>query len=187
MKKVRSFETIQVLTVIVTIAILLVVGGILTLVLTRNAKVNNIKTAAGDLIKAAKNAYATFSMEEGGNYIVSSDNGHYKGMCISVKGLEANGYIDDSYKSYDGYIVIEYNDGEKFYSVWLTNKEFTIDGYEEGKLDKLSYGKGINNYANEVYESKVTSSFTGTTSDHGGSEGNGIRRYETACIEEKIK
>ena len=71
------------------------------------------------------------------------DNGSYKGMCISVKGLEANGYIDDSYKSYDGYIVIEYNDGEKFYSVWLTNKEFTIDGYEEGKLDKLSYGKGL--------------------------------------------
>lgn len=187
----KGMSTLEILSIIVIASIILVAGLAIVLVTTKNEKITTFKEETNLIIKAAKNAYSTYNLQESSPYVVSSTDGTTKGMCITIQGILANGYFTDKnikWDDWDGYVVIEEQGGEYKYTIWATNKEFVIEGYESQKIDELTTkNDGITAYNNNEFSNKVKTSFTGTTSDKGGTATNSVKRYEAVCINEKIE
>lgn len=185
-----SFNKIEILIMVVLVALIIVSLTLVVSITTRNRNVSNFKTDADYVVSAAKNAYNSFKISGKTTNIVTGSDGSTTGMCITVKGLQANEFLTDKYDNLEGYVVVEEAPGNKFnYSVWLTNKKYVINGYDSTKIQELSIKKGIEKYNDDEFTSKVRTSFTGTTQEKGGtsaSESN-LKRYETACINEKIE
>ena len=175
-----SFNKIEILIMVVLVALIIVS---LTLVVS-------ITTDADYIVSAAKNAYNSFKITNKTGYIVTGSDGSTTGMCITVKGLQANEFLTDKYDNYEGYVVIEEQPGNKYnYAVWLTNKKYVINGYDSSKIQELTIKKGIEKYNDDEFTSKVRTSFTGTTTDKGGTSSgeSSLKRYEAACVNEKIE
>lgn len=185
-----SFNKIEILIMIVLVALIIVSLTLVVSITTRNKRVSNFKVDSEYIISAAKNAYNSFKITDKTSYIVTGSDGSTTGMCITVKGLQANEFLTDKYDNYEGYVVIEEAPGNKYnYAIWVTNKKYVINGYDSTMIEKLTIKKGIEKYNDDEFTSKVRTSFTGTTSEKGGtspSESN-LKRYEAACINEKIE
>ena len=190
-KEKLTFSKIEILFMIVMVALVIIAGITVFTLTTRNQNIQNFKEDTAELVNLAKNAHAAFTMSNKTSDIVASTDGTTKGMCITIKGLEANDFPVDNYKDWNGYIVIEETQKQQFnYTVYVTNGKYVIDGYDSTKLAELSIDKGITSYNNDTFTSKVKTSFTGTSGDKGGtgsSDGSTLKRYETACINEKVE
>ncbi len=185
-----SFNKIEILIMVVLVALIIVSATLVATITTRNRNVANFKEDTEYIVAAAKNAYNSFKITEKTKNIVTGSDGSTKGMCITVKGLQENEFLTDKHKNVEGYIVIEESTGNRFnYSVWLTNKKYVINGYDSKMIPDLTIKKGIEKYNDDEFTSKVRTSFTGTTKDKGGisEDKNSIKRYEVACINEKIE
>ena len=182
-----SFSSIEILLMIVMVALVVVSAIAVVSMTTRKQNVKKFKEESLNIVSEAKNAYAAFSIQKKTEYIVSSDDGLTKGMCITLNGLYENGYSTNKYDKYDGYVVIEESADHNYnYSLWFTNKKYVIDGYDSEKLKDLELNKGITAYNKDSFTSKVRTSFTGTTKDKGGLSEN-VKRYEAKCVDEKIE
>ncbi len=185
-----SFNKIEILIMIVLVALIIVSLTLVVTITTRKRNVANFKTDTDYIISAAKNAYNSFKISEKTDKIVTGSDGSTLGMCITVKGLKENEFLTDTYKNYEGYVVIEETQNHAFnYSIWVTNKKYVINGWESKKIQELSTKKGIERYNDDEFTSKVKTSFTGTTKDKGGTspDKDNLKRYEAACINEKIE
>ena len=191
MKEKLTFSKIEILFMVVMVALVIIAGITVFSITTRNQNIKNIKDDAASLISAAKNAHASFVMSEKTSHIYLNSDGVTKGMCITVKGLKENGFLTKDYENWEGYIVIEEGPNKKFnYSIWGTNKKYVIDGYDSVKLAELTIEDGITTYNDDEFTNKVKTSFTGTSGDKGGtgsSDGSTLKRYEGACINEKVE
>ena len=185
-----SFNKIEILIMVVLVALIVVTAALVVSLTTRNRNVTNFKTDTDYIISAAKNAYNSFKITEKTANIVTGSDASTKGMCITIKGLLENEFLTDKYKNFEGYVVIEEAEGNRFnYSVWLTNKKYVINGYDSKKIKDLTIKKGIEKYNDDEFTSKVRTSFTGTTKEKGGTgvDEKNIKRYETKCINEKVE
>lgn len=144
---------------------------------------------AEEVVDKAKNAYAVYSKTEN-KYIVTSEDGTTKGMCITIDGLYENGFYSQEH-DWDGYVVIEEKNNSLFYTLWFTNKKYVIDGYESSMIKDLSIKEGtITKYNDDSFQSRVRTSFTGTSAKKGGTGGEETinnKRYEAVCINEKVE
>ncbi len=185
-----SFNKIEVLIMIVLVALIIVSLTLVVTITTRNRNVSNFRNDSEYIIAAAKNAYNSFKISEKTTGIVTGSDGSTLGMCITVKGLKENEFLTNDYKNYEGYVVIEESQDHTYnYSLWLTNKKYVINGYDSKEIKNLSTKKGIEKYNDDEFTSKVRTSFTGTTKDKGGisPDKDNLKRYEAACINEKIE
>lgn len=190
-KEKLTFSKIEILFMIVMVALVIIAGITVFTLTTRNQNIKNFKEDTSELVNLAKNAHAAFTMSNKTSGIITSTDGTTKGMCITIKGLEANDFPVENYKDWDGYIVIEETDKQQFnYSVWVTNGKYVIDGYDSTKISELTTDEGITSYNDDSFSTKVKTSFTGTSGEKGGTgstDGSSLKRYETACINEKVE
>lgn len=190
-KEKLTFSKIEILFMIVMVALVIIAGITVFTLTTRNQNIKNFKDDTSELVSLAKNAHAAFTMSDKTSGIVTSTDGTTKGMCITIKGLEANDFPVSNYKGWDGYIVIEEADKQQFnYSVWVTNGKYVINGYDSTKISELTTDEGITSYNDDNFSTKVKTSFTGTSGEKGGTgstDGSTLKRYETACINEKVE
>ena len=150
-KNSKGFTLVELLAVIVILAILMVSAGAGVMATMNNSKVNTFKNEALTAVNAASNMYSTVSMdaELSAKYIVSSTNGNYAGMCVTLSGLVSNGFLDKDIKTYGGVILIEvpYSGGETKYEVWMHNSQYGINGIEKSRINKLKMNGGNNSGA----------------------------------------
>lgn len=191
MEEKLTFSKIEILFMIVMVALVIIAGITVFSITTRNQNIKNLKEDAESLISAAKNAHASFVMSGKTDNIYLNSDGVTKGMCITIKGLDENGFLTREYENWEGYIVIEEGANKKFnYSIWATNEKYVIDGYDSTKISELTIDDGITTYNNDEFTNKVKTSFTGTSGEKGGtgsSDGSNLKRYEGVCINEKIE
>lgn len=184
-----TFSNIEKLFIVVMVALAILAGVVVFSLTTRKRNIENFKGDTEHIISLAKNAYSSFDMNNNKN-IVTSDDGKTKGMCITLKGLEENGFITNDYDDWDGYIVIEESNKNYHYAIWITNGKYVIDGYDSTKIAELDLDNGIEKYNDDSFTSKVKTSFTGTSGDKGGtgsSDGSSLTRFEAACVNEKVE
>lgn len=159
-KNSKGFTLVELLAVIVILAILMVSAGAGVMATMNNSKVNTFKNEALTAVNAASNMYSTVSMdaELSAKYIVSSDDGNYAGMCVTLSGLVSNGFLDKDIKTYGGVILVEvpYSGGETKYEVWMHNSQYGINGIEKSRINKLKMNGAFN---------------SGATNKDGGGEG----------------
>ena len=191
MKDKLTFSKIEILFMIVMVALVVIAGITVFSLTTRNQNIKTFKEDASSLISAAKNSYAAFVLSEQTDYIITSTDGSTKGMCITIKGLEENGFLVKEYENWEGYIVIEETANKNYYyTIWATNQKYVIDGYDSNKILDLTIDDGITSYNNDSFTSKVKTSFTGTSGEKGGSgstDGSTLKRYEGSCINQKVE
>lgn len=179
-----TFSKLEILCMIVLVTIFITGGIAIVSLATNNQKVNNLKQEAISIIDDAKIAYKYYSILENKDYIVTSTDGESKGMCITLDGLVNNEFTTKTYDNWDGYVVVEEKGENLYLSVWLTDKSYSIDGYALTKLNDLKLNDGITKYQDEKYAYNVRKSFTGTSTEKGGT---GNKEYATKCISEKIE
>lgn len=190
-KEKLTFSKIEILFIIVLIALVIVAGITVFSITTQNKNISNFKKDSSYLISYAKNAYASFKMTDKTDFITVGSDGQTKGMCITINGLKENGFLTKDYNDWNGYVVIEEAPNNRYnYGIWVTNKKYVIDGYDSEKINDLSLKNGIKTYNNDTFSDKVKTSFTGTSSEKGGTgktSESSIKRYEAKCIDEKIE
>lgn len=179
----KGFSTIEILFIIVLVSVLLISGLAIVFVSTKNAEVKTFKEKANTIIEAARNSYNIFKKQNNTEYIVTSEDGTYQGMCITLSGMRKNGFYSQDLNDWYGYVVIEENNESVKYTLWLTDKKYVIDGYESEKIKDLSTKEGITSYE-ETFTDKLKDSFTGTTSAKGGTNN---KTYQAKCIDSKIE
>ena len=186
-----TFSKIEILFMIVMVALVILVGITIFTLTTQKRNVKNFQDGSEYLISFAKNAYSAIKMTGNTDYIVTGSDGSTKGMCITIKGLKDNDFLQKEYDGWEGYIVIEESANKKYnYSIWATNQRYVLNGYDSSKIKELTTDNGITKYNNDEFSSKVKTSFTGTSGEKGGTgstDGSTLLRYEAPCINEKIE
>ena len=186
-----TFSKIEILFMIVMVALVILVGITIFTLTTQKRNVKNFQDGSEYLISFAKNAYSAIKMTGNTDYIVTGSDGSTKGMCITIKGLTDNDFLQKEYDGWEGYIVIEESANKKYnYSIWATNQKYVLNGYDSSKIKELTTDNGITKYNNDEFSSKVKTSFTGTSGEKGGTgstDGSTLLRYEAPCINEKIE
>lgn len=186
-----TFSKIEILFMIVMVALVILVGITIFTLTTQKRNVKNFQDGSEYLISFAKNAYSAIKMTGNTDYIVTGSDGSTKGMCITIKGLKDNDFLQKEYDGWEGYIVIEESANKKYnYSIWATNQKYVLNGYDSSKIKELTTDNGITKYNNDDFSSKVKTSFTGTSGEKGGTgstDGSTLLRYEAPCINEKIE
>lgn len=182
---------IEALFLIVATSIVILGGLLIFSSSTKNQEITNFKDDVKSLVSLSKNAYLNIS-ENNSDLIINSSDGTTKGLCITIDGLKKNDFLTKGYDDWDGYIVIEENisNNKLTYSAWLTNKEYSLDGYEEELIADLKLDEGITKYNNELFSTKVRQNFTGTSSDKGGTGNAGgtkLKQYDAKCLNDKIE
>ena len=190
-KEKLTFSKIEILFMIVMVALVIVTGITIFTLTTQKRNVENFKNDSEYLISFAKNAYASIKMNGDSEYIVTGSDGSTKGMCITIKGLKDNDFLQNEYSNWEGYIVIEESASKKYnYSIWATNKKYVLNGYDSSMIKDLSVNEGLTEFNDDEFSSKVKTSFTGTSGEKGGTgntDGSILLRYEAPCINEKIE
>lgn len=190
-KEKLTFSKIEILYMIVMVALVIVTGITIFTLTTQKRNVENFKNDSEYLISFAKNAYASIKMNGDSEYIVTGSDGSTKGMCITIKGLKDNDFLQNEYSDWEGYIVIEESASKKYnYSIWATNKKYVLNGYDSSMIKDLSVNEGLTEFNDDEFSSKVKTSFTGTSGEKGGNgntDGSSLLRYEAPCINEKIE
>ena len=175
----KGFSLLETLIVIV-VGLTIIIGGILLAThLSRNAKVKTFKEDSLMIISSAKNEFKTLEKTNNTEFIL---NAEYQSMCITISGLIKNGLLIDNYEKYEGYVVIEKKDDNYITSIWLTDNKLMINGYEESKINDLSYNKGVDKFDSSVSFNTKTN-YNSSDNSHGGT-GN---KYSGTCINEKVE
>lgn len=147
----KGFTLVELLAVIVILAILMVAAGAAVMSTMNNAKVNNFKNEALTAIDTAELLYSDLSMDpsyEGNNIIVKSADNNYKGICVTLRGLVENGYLEKNLNNdlIRGVVLVEQSigGGTTKYSIWMTDGTYGIPGYEKNKISSLRSKDGNN-------------------------------------------
>lgn len=168
---------LEALFMIVLLAIVLVAGIAIFSIATKNKKIDNFKEDATSLLTIAKNVYPALEKSGKNNYIITSEDGTSKSICITITGLDENDYLAKDYEDWDGYIVVEKQSNEYTYTLWGTNNEYVLDGYTLEEIEEATTKKEITKYNNEEYERKVATSYEGATG----------KKYNSPCISQKVE
>lgn len=183
-----TFSRLEILCMVVLVAIFITGGLTIVTLATSNQKAINLKNEAKSIIEDAKIAYNYYSHLNNSEYIVTSNDGDSKGMCITLEGLVNNEFTTKTYDNWDGYVVVEEKGDNLYYSIWLTDKNYVIDGYDSSKLEDLKINSGITKFKDEKFAYNVRKKFTGTSGDKGGTaNGSALKEYENKCLSEKIE
>lgn len=177
----KGFSKIETLIIVVIVAVLLLLGIILVSATTTNKNLDTFKKDTTSILNASKNVYGNLEKKES-SYITTSSEAISTGVCITLNGLKENDYLENEYKNWDGYVVIEKDLNNNYtYIAWLTNGKYIIDGYSLDKISELSSKEIVKGKEIEIPDS----SFKGTSSDKGGL--SKITNYNQKCIDEKIE
>ena len=155
----RGFTLVELLAVIVILAILMVSAGAGVMATMNNSKINTFKNEVLQVANAASNAYSDISMNSdtavSNNMLVTSDDGAYQGMCITLSGLVNNGFLEKDLTAYGGVVLVEvpYNGGKTVYNIWMHNNQYGVDGLEKDIVNKMKFDNNMN----------ATSTIFGTT------------------------
>lgn len=179
----KGFSKIETLIIVVIVAALLLLGIILVSTTTTNKNIDTFKKDTTSILNASKNVYGNLEKIES-SYITTSSEAISTGVCITLNGLKENDYLKNEYKNWDGYIVIEKDlNNNYYYTAWLTNGKYIVDGYSLNKINDLSLKDETIIKGKEI--EIPSSSFKGTSSDKGGL--SKITNYNQKCIDEKIE
>ena len=144
----KGFTLVELLAVIVILAILMVSAGAGVMSTMNNSKINTFKNEALTAVNSAEDMYSEISMTSdiSTKYLVTSDNGDYQGMCVTLSGLVNNGFLKKDLSTYGGIILIEvpYDGSAAKYDVWMHNGQYGIFGVEKNYINKLKYKKNNN-------------------------------------------
>ena len=146
----KGFTLVELLAVIVILAILMVSAGAAVMSTLNNAKVNTFKNEALSAINVADNMYTEISMNptDSSTYLKNSNDNNYKGMCVTLQGLVANGYLNKDLKegAVRGVVLIEipFDGGATKRTIWMTDGTYALTGIEQGKISSLRYNKANN-------------------------------------------
>lgn len=179
----KGFSKLEMLIIVVLVSVLLLLGITFVFSGTTSKNIDTFKKESTTLINASKNVYNNLE-KANSEYITTSEEAISTAVCITLDGLKANDYLENEYKDWDGYLVIEKDLDNNFnYIAWLTNGKYLIDGYELNKIEEL-------NLKDETLlkEDRVEmphKSYTGTESDKGGLDK--LTNYNQKCIDEKIE
>lgn len=168
---------LEVLFMIVLLAIFLLAGIAIFGASTKNKQIANFKEDAISILSLAKNVYPALEKSNKTNYIISSEDGTSKSVCITISGLEANDYFTKEYKDWDGYVVVEKQNDNYTYTLWGTNKKYVLSGYNLEEIENATIKKEITEYKNEEFEKEVTTSYTSKTN----------KKYNNPCISKKVE
>ena len=155
----KGFTLVELLAVIVILAILMVSAGAGVMATMNNSKINTFKNEALTAVNSAENMYSEISMTSSisTEYLKTSKNGDYQGLCVTLSGLYNNGFLNKDLSTYGGLILIEvpYDGTAAKYNVWMHNGQYGIFGVEKNYINKLKYNKnnnpsgtGITDYGN---------------------------------------
>lgn len=165
---------LEMLFMIVLLAIVIIAGISIFTIATNNKKIENFKDDASSLLSIAKNVYPALEKSGKNEYILTSEDGTSTAICITITGLYENDYLTKEYKDWNGYIVVEKQSNEFTYTLWGTNKKYTLDGYT---LEELEEKEKPKKYNDEEFEREVTTSYTGATN----------KKYNGSCISKKVE
>lgn len=168
---------LEILFMIVLSAIVIIAGISIFGITTKNKKIDNFKEDAESLLTIAKNVYPALEKSGNQNYIITSEDGSAKSVCITITGLEENDYLTKEYKDWYGYIVVEKQSDNYTYTLWGTNKKYVLNGYNLEEIKNATTSKEITKYNNEEFEREVTSSY----------EGKSGKKYNSSCISKKVE
>ncbi len=168
---------LEILFMIVLSAIVIIAGISIFGITTKNKKIDNFKEEAESLLTIAKNIYPALEKSGNQNYIITSEDGSTKSVCITITGLEENDYLTKEYKDWSGYIVVEKQSDNYTYTLWGTNKKYVLNGYNLEEIKNATTSKEITKYNNEEFEREVTSSY----------EGKSGKKYNSSCISKKVE
>lgn len=168
---------LEVLFMIVLLAIFLLAGIAIFGASTKNKKIDNFKEDAVSILSLAKNVYPALEKSGKTNYIITSEDGTSKSVCITISGLEENDYFTKEYKNWDGYVIVEKENNNYTYTLWGTNKKYVLAGYNLEEIENATPKKEITEYKNEEFEREVTTSYTSKTN----------KKYNNPCISKKVE
>jgi hypothetical protein len=180
MEKVKEKLTtikLEVLFIIVLLAIVIIAGLAIFTMATKNKNIDNFKDDAKSILSVAKNIYPALEKSGNQNYIITSEDGSTRSVCITITGLEENDYLTKEYKDWSGYIVVEKQSDNYTYTLWGTNKKYVLNGYNLEEIKNATTSKEITKYNNEEFEREVTSSY----------EGKSGKKYNSSCISKKVE
>ena len=179
MEKIKDKLThikIEILFMIVLLAIVIIIGMAIFSTSIKNKKIDNFKDHAESILSVAKNVYPALEKSGKNDYIISSDDGTSYAVCITITGLEENDYLTKNYENWNGYVVLEKYDDQYTYTLWGTNRQYVLNGYNLESIKEATVGKEITTYNNEEFERSVKTSF----------KGKNDKRYYGECISKKI-
>lgn len=179
----EGFSKLEILIIIVLVAVLLLLGIVLVTSSTKNKNIDTFKKDSESILTASKNIYGNLEKNQS-EYIIASNEGISNAMCITLDGLKKNDYLENDYENWDGYIVIEKDLNNKmYYTAWLTNGKYVIDGYTLDMIDKLNLKDETLLEGDQI--DLPHKSFEGTEKDKGGMSKKAT--YNQNCINEKIE
>ena len=179
----KGFSKLEILIIVVIVAVLLLLGILLVATGTKNKNIDTFKKDSTSIIKVSQNIFGNLE-KNNSEYIVASNEGLSSAMCITLEGLKANDYLENDYKDWEGYLVIEKDLNDKMhYIAWLTNGKYVIDGYSLDMIEELNLKDETLLEGNSVDIPR--DSFKGTDHDKGGL--SKTTTYNQKCINEKIE
>ena len=125
LKNKKGFTLVELLAVIVVLAIIILIAMPSVMSAMDKARKNALYTEASEIIKIAQTAYADDMM----NAAVPANT---TGYCYSLEYLIDKGYMDKnlggtgSTATEYGSVLLKVVDGSATYTVWLTNKIYSI-------------------------------------------------------------
>ena len=119
MNKKKGFTLIELLAVIVLLAILVIIAVPNVIKMLNNTKQKTFMVEVENIIKGAKNAYATNTL-----------NGIDK-TCYSLS--ELSDYVDKDFTGYSGSVLIDASNNTS--RVWLANDKYIVAGSYSGNIE----------------------------------------------------
>ena len=104
-------------------------------------KSSTFKNETLTMMDAAQNMYVELSMDNSvsSKYFVSDTNEKYMGMCVTLKGLVENGYLDKDISNYGGVFLVEVpkDYGSTKFMAWVHDSKMGINGIEKNYINRL--------------------------------------------------
>lgn len=151
LKNTKGFTLVELLAVIVVLAVIILIAMPSVMSAMDKARKNSLYTEASEIIKIAQTAYADDMM----NATVPANT---EGYCYSLEYLIDAGYMDknlggtgESATEYGSVLLKVDSDGIATYTVWLTNKIYSISGVVSKSLGNSSPKKYTTADTTEIF------------------------------------
>ena len=126
LKNTKGFTLVELLAVIVVLAVIILIAMPAVMNSMEKARRNAFAVEANELVKIAQTAYSDLMMKNltGNSY------------CFSYQYLKDAGFLEKNDTNYSGSVSVNIDsNGKASYKIWLTNKNFMIDGKTVSEIE----------------------------------------------------